>query len=74
MGLDIVSFNVQNFVDGNDVIENLGIDNIVIVFINSDFFQYGILAALGLAHILNYTCLVAVRLFKYCVNPTRPVT
>lgn len=23
MGLDIVSFNVQNFVDGNDVIENL---------------------------------------------------
>ncbi len=29
MGLDIVSFNVQNFVDGNDVIENLGIDNIV---------------------------------------------
>ena len=29
MGLDIISFNVQNFVDGNDVIENLGIDNIV---------------------------------------------
>lgn len=29
MGLDIVSFNVQNFVDSNDVIENLGIDNIV---------------------------------------------
>lgn len=29
MGLDIVSFNVQNFVDGNEVIENLGIDNIV---------------------------------------------
>ena len=26
---DIISFNVQNFVDGNDVIENLGIDNIV---------------------------------------------
>ena len=23
------SFNVQNFVDGNEVIENLGIDNIV---------------------------------------------
>ncbi len=29
MGLDVISFNVQNFVDGNDVIENLGIDNIV---------------------------------------------
>lgn len=29
MGLDIISFNVQNFVDGNQVIENLGIDNIV---------------------------------------------
>ena len=29
MGLDIVSFNVQNFVDGNGVIENLGVDNIV---------------------------------------------
>ena len=29
MGLDNISFNVQNFVDGNDVIENLGIDNIV---------------------------------------------
>ena len=29
MGLDIISFNVQNFVDGNDVIANLGIDNIV---------------------------------------------
>ena len=29
MGLDIISFNVQNFVDGNEVIENLGIDNIV---------------------------------------------
>lgn len=26
MGLDIVSFNVQNFVDENDVIENLGVD------------------------------------------------
>ena len=25
MGLDIISFNVQNFVDGNEVIENLGI-------------------------------------------------
>ena len=29
MGLDIISFNVQNFVDSNQVIENLGIDNIV---------------------------------------------
>lgn len=29
MGLDIVSFNIQNFVDGDDVITNLGIDNIV---------------------------------------------
>lgn len=29
MGLDIVSFNVQNFVDTNGVIENLGVDNIV---------------------------------------------
>lgn len=29
MGLDIVSFNVQNFIDDNHVIENLGVDNIV---------------------------------------------
>ena len=29
MGLDIISFNVQNFVDGNEVIENLGIDKFV---------------------------------------------
>lgn len=29
MGLDIVSFNVQNFVDNNAVIENLGVDNVV---------------------------------------------
>jgi len=28
MGLDIVSFNVQNFVDSSGVIEDLGIDNI----------------------------------------------
>ena len=28
MGLEIVSFNVQNFVDNDKVIENLGIDNI----------------------------------------------
>lgn len=29
MGLDIVSFNVQNFVDNERVIENLGVDNVV---------------------------------------------
>lgn len=29
MGLEIVSFNVQNFVDDNNVIENLGVDNVV---------------------------------------------
>lgn len=29
MGLDIISFNVQNFTDGQGVIENLGVDNIV---------------------------------------------
>ncbi|MGN1344911.1 MAG: flotillin family protein [Traorella sp.] len=29
MGLDIVAFNVQNFVDDQGVIENLGVDNIV---------------------------------------------
>ena len=29
MGLDIVSFNVQNFVDKEHVIENLGVDNVV---------------------------------------------
>ena len=29
MGLDIISFNVQNFVDKNGVIENLGVDNVV---------------------------------------------
>lgn len=28
LGLELVSFNVQNFVDDNDVIDNLGIDNI----------------------------------------------
>ena len=28
MGLDIISFNVQNFIDNNKVIENLGVDNI----------------------------------------------
>ena len=35
MGLDIISFNVQNFVDGNEVIENLGIDNIVKIKISA---------------------------------------
>lgn len=29
MGLEIISFNVQNFIDANGVIENLGIDNVV---------------------------------------------
>lgn len=29
MGLEIISFNVQNFSDGNDVIVNLGVDNVV---------------------------------------------
>ncbi|MDO4378494.1 MAG: SPFH domain-containing protein [Erysipelotrichia bacterium] len=29
MGLDIISFNVQNFMDNNCVIENLGVDNVV---------------------------------------------
>ena len=28
LGLELVSFNVQNFVDDNSVIENLGIDNV----------------------------------------------
>ena len=28
LGLDLISFNVQNFADDNDVIENLGIDNV----------------------------------------------
>jgi flotillin len=31
MGLEIISFNVQNFMDENGVIENLGIDNIVTI-------------------------------------------
>ena len=35
MGLDIVSFNVQNFVDENGVIENLGVDNIVKIHKNA---------------------------------------
>ncbi len=29
MGLDIVAFNVQNFIDNEHVIENLGVDNVV---------------------------------------------
>lgn len=28
MGLEIISFNVQDFADGNGVIENLGVDNV----------------------------------------------
>lgn len=28
MGLEIVAFNVQNFIDNNGVIENLGVDNV----------------------------------------------
>ena len=28
MGLEIIAFNVQNFIDGNGVIENLGVDNV----------------------------------------------
>ena len=28
MGLEIVAFNVQNFIDSNGVIENLGVDNV----------------------------------------------
>ena len=28
LGLELISFNVQNFVDDNDVINNLGIDNV----------------------------------------------
>ncbi len=31
MGLVIVSFNVQNFTDGEHVIENLGVDNVVAI-------------------------------------------
>lgn len=31
MGLELISFNVQNFIDDNRVIENLGIDNIVTI-------------------------------------------
>jgi flotillin len=36
MGLEIVSFNVQNFIDENGVIENLGIDNIVTIKKNAE--------------------------------------
>lgn len=36
MGLEIISFNVQNFVDDNGVIENLGIDNIVSIKKNAE--------------------------------------
>ena len=36
MGLEIISFNVQNFIDDNGVIENLGIDNIVSIRKNAE--------------------------------------
>lgn len=36
MGLEIISFNVQNFTDDNGVIENLGIDNIVSIRKNAE--------------------------------------
>ena len=36
MGLEIISFNVQNFIDDNGVIENLGIDNIVSIKKNAE--------------------------------------
>lgn len=36
MGLELISFNVQNFVDDNGVIENLGIDNIVSIKKNAE--------------------------------------
>lgn len=29
MGLDIINFNIQHFIDDNKVIENLGVDNVV---------------------------------------------
>lgn len=36
MGLEVISFNVQNFIDDNGVIENLGIDNIVSIKKNAE--------------------------------------
>ena len=36
MGLEIISFNVQNFMDDNQVIDNLGIDNIVAIKKNAE--------------------------------------
>lgn len=36
MGLEIISFNVQNFIDDSGVIENLGIDNIVSIKKNAE--------------------------------------
>ncbi|MGL4801969.1 MAG: flotillin family protein [Cetobacterium sp.] len=36
MGLEIISFNVQNFIDDNQVIDNLGIDNIVAIKKNAE--------------------------------------
>lgn len=35
MGLRIISFNVQNFTDGNHVIEDLGVDNVVAISKNA---------------------------------------
>lgn len=36
MGLEIISFNVQNFTDDGGVIENLGVDNIVAIRKNAE--------------------------------------
>lgn len=36
MGLEIISFNVQNFMDDNEIIENLGVDNIVAIRKNAE--------------------------------------
>ena len=35
-GLELISFNVQNFIDDNGVIENLGVDNIVAIRKNAE--------------------------------------
>lgn len=36
MGLELISFNVQNFIDDNGVIDNLGVDNIVAIRKNAE--------------------------------------
>lgn len=36
MGLKLINFNVQNFIDDNGVIENLGVDNIVAIRKNAE--------------------------------------